>query len=59
MKKSKNHDKAVKKAYNLLVEYRRYWDDRDPAYAEEIRDAYVQLWCECINETPPWVHKGT
>lgn len=55
MKKSKNHDKAVKNAYNLLVSYRRYMDDIDPQFAAEIEEAYKQLWCECINERAPWL----
>ncbi len=55
MKKSKNHDKAVKNAYTLLVAYRRMVEDSDPEYAEEIREAYKQLWCECINERAPWL----
>lgn len=55
MKKSRNYDKAVKNAYNLLVSYRRYMDDKDPQFAAEIEDAYKQLWRECINERAPWL----
>lgn len=54
MDKLKNHDKAVKKAYNLLVAYRRSVEDKYPDYAEEIEEAYKQLWCECLNEQHPW-----
>ena len=55
MKKSKSHDKAVKNAYNLLVTFRKRVEDEDPKFAEEIEEAYKQLWCECINERAPWL----
>lgn len=55
MKKSKNHDKVVNEAYNLLVCYRRLMDDKDPEWAKHIEETYKQLWCECINEPAPWV----
>lgn len=53
-KKSKRHDKAVKAAYNLLLEYRRQYDEKDPEYAAYIESIYKELWCECINEEAPW-----
>lgn len=55
IKKSKNHDKVVKKAYSLLVMYRSVVEDKDPELAEEICEAYKQLWCECLNERAPWL----
>lgn len=55
MKKSKTHDKVVKTAYNLLVEYRKHWDGKDKEYASFIENAYKQLWCECMNERAPWI----
>lgn len=54
MKKSKKHDKAVKEAYNLLVNYRKLVEDKNTEYAVRIENAYKQLWCECLNEAHPW-----
>jgi len=55
MKKSKNHDKAVKKAYNALVTFRKRLEEKgENKYAEEVEEIYKQLWCECLNEPALW-----
>lgn len=55
VKRSKNYEKAIKTAYNLLVQYRKSLeDDGSDEYAELVEDAYKQLWCEALNEKAPW-----
>lgn len=53
-KVSKNYNKAVKRAYNALVDFRRYLENREMGRAAEIEDIYKQLWCECLDEEPPF-----
>lgn len=55
VKRSKNYEKAIKKAYSLLVQYRNMLEsDGENEYAEVVEDAYKQLWCEALNEKAPW-----
>lgn len=55
MKKSKAHDKAVKDAYNLLVNYRNRLEEEGKAEAaERVENAYKMLWVQCLNEKAPW-----
>lgn len=55
VKRSKNYVKAVKRAYFMLVQYRNLLEDTgEDEYAEQVEDAYKQLWCEALNEEAPW-----
>ena len=55
VKRSKNYVKAVKRAYNMLVQYRNLLEDAGKdEYAEQVKDTYQQLWCEALNEKAPW-----
>lgn len=55
VKRSKNYEKAIKAAYDLLVQYRKALEEKgDNEYAEVVEDAYKQLWCEALNEKAPW-----
>lgn len=55
MKKSKAHDKAVKDAYNMLVNYRRMLEDNGELNAAmHIENIYKMLWVQCLNEKAPW-----
>lgn len=55
MKKAKAHDKAVKDAYNMLVNYRkRLEDEGDAEAAERVENTYKMLWVHCLNEKAPW-----
>lgn len=55
VKRSKNYEKAIKAAYDLLVQYRKTLEEKgDNEYAEVVEDAYKQLWCEALNEKAPW-----
>ena len=55
VKKSKNYVKSVKTAYIMLVQYRNMLEDAgEDEYAEQVEDAYKQLWCEALNEKAPW-----
>lgn len=57
MRKSKNHDNAIKNAYNMLVTFRKIVEEKpslktySPA---EIEEVYKNLWCETLNEKAPW-----
>lgn len=56
-KKSKNHDKAIETAYSILVSFRKLVEERpslETYTAEEIEDAYKNLWCETMSEEAPW-----
>ena len=53
-KANKNYVKAVKMAYNALVDFRKYLEGRGIDRAAEIEDIYKQLWCECLDEEPPF-----
>lgn len=54
-KKSKVHDKVVKDAYNMLVNYRkRLEDDGETEVAERVGNTYKLLWVNCLNEKAPW-----
>ena len=55
IKRSKKYPKAIKDAYCMLVEYRRRLEDAgEKERAEEVELSYKELWCEALNETPPW-----
>lgn len=55
VKRSRNYVKAVKTAYQMLVQYRNMLEsDGENEYAEAVEDAYKQLWCEALNEKAPW-----
>lgn len=55
VKRSKNYVKAVKMAYQMLVQYRNMLESEgESEYAEVVEDAYKQLWCEALNEKAPW-----
>ena len=55
VKRSKNYVKAVKMAYQMLVQYRNMLEsDGESEYAEVVEYAYKQLWCEALNEKAPW-----
>ena len=54
-KKSKVHDKVVKDAYNMLVNYRnRLEDDGKAEAAEYVSNISKLLWIHCLNERAPW-----
>lgn len=55
IKRSKNYPDAVKRAYNMLVQYRKSLEEEGKEeYAAEVEEAYKQLWCEALNEKAPW-----
>lgn len=55
-KVSKKHDKIVKEAYNLLVQYRKNLEEKgDFELANQVEETSHQLWCECLNERAPWL----
>lgn len=46
---------AIKNAYSILVEYRKFLEDiGDYDRAKYVEEVYKELWCESLNETPPW-----
>lgn len=54
-KKNAKHDKAVKDAYCLLINYRKRLESRDEiAEAERVDNAAKLLWLMCLNEEAPW-----
>lgn len=55
IKRSKHYPDVVKTAYSILVEYRRLLEDiGDYDRAKYVEESYKELWCEALNETPPW-----
>lgn len=55
IKRSKQYPETIKRAYRILVEYRRRLEDEENwEYAKIVELAYKDLWCEALNETPPW-----
>lgn len=54
-KKTKAHDKAVKDAYNMLVNFRNLLEDEGKMEAaERVENTYKMLWVHCLNEKAPW-----
>ena len=48
--------KAVKNAYLWLRILRsRLKEQGKYEYAEEVEQAYKNLWCECLNDPAPWL----
>ena len=55
IKRSNRYPDVIKNAYCILIEYRRFLEDNgDYIRAEQVELAYKELWCEALNETPPW-----
>ena len=55
VKRSKKYPKAIKNAYNMLVEFRRLLEDYgDYERAKDVELVYKELWCEALDEQHPW-----